>query len=132
VIVTANYRFADAVQREAGGADVVVDGLGDAARDENFAALARRGHWISLGQASGALQPISPDWLVQKSATFSRPVVFDYVSTPAQLAERAKRVLDALARGPLPPVERYALDAAAQAHARLESRGSVGALVLIA
>ncbi len=132
VIVTANYRFADAVQREAGGADVIVDGLGDAARDENFAALARRGHWISLGQASGALQPISPDWLVQKSATFSRPVVFDYVSTPAQLAERAKRVLDALARGPLPPVERYALDAAAQAHARLESRGSVGALVLIA
>ena len=133
VIVTSNYRFADAVQREAGGADVIVDGLGDAARDENFAALARRGHWISLGQASGMLQPISPDWLVQKSATFSRPVVFDYVSTPARLAERAQRLWDAIAAGSSAlPVERYSLDAAAQAHARLESRGSIGALVLVA
>jgi NADPH:quinone reductase-like Zn-dependent oxidoreductase len=134
VIVTREYRFAEAVQRQVGGADVIVDGLGDAARDENFAALARCGHWISLGQASGPLQPISPDWLVQKSATFSRPVVFDHVSTPALLAERAQRVWDALADGTLkmPPIERYALDAAAQAHARLESRGTIGALVLIA
>jgi NADPH2:quinone reductase len=31
-----------------------------------------------------------------------------------------------------PPVERFALDAAADAHARLESRRSVGALVLMA
>jgi hypothetical protein len=67
------------------------------ARDENFAALARCGHWISLGQASGGLQPISPDWLVQKSATFSRPVVFDCVATPAALAERAQRLWAALA-----------------------------------
>jgi NADPH:quinone reductase len=31
----------------------------------------------------------------------------------------------------LPPIDRYTLDAAAQAHQRLESRGSVGALVLV-
>jgi len=134
VIVTRDYRFADAVQRHAGGADVVIDGLGDAARDENFAALARCGHWISLGQASGALQPISPDWLVQKSLSFSRPVVFDYLATPARLAERAQRLWDALADGSIkpPPIERWALDAAAQAHARLESRATSGALILVA
>ncbi|MDP3085075.1 MAG: SRPBCC family protein [Rubrivivax sp.] len=133
VIVTRDYRFADAVQAECGGADVVVDGLGDAAREQNFAALARCGHWISLGQASGSLQPISPDWLVQKSITFSRPVVFDFVATQRQLAERAQRVWDALAAGSiqLPPIERYALGAAGQAHAQLESRRSIGALVLI-
>ena len=93
----------------------MIDGLGDAARDENFAALARRGHWISLGQASGPLQPISPDCAGAKSVTFSRPVVFDYVATPRQLAERAQRVWEALADGTLkvPPIERYALDAAA-------------------
>jgi NADPH:quinone reductase-like Zn-dependent oxidoreductase len=61
VIVTRDYRFADAVQRACGGADVVIDGLGDAARDENLAALARRGHWISLGQASGPLSPLAAD-----------------------------------------------------------------------
>ena len=132
-IVTRDYRFADAVQRACGGADVVIDGLGDAARDENLAALARRGHWISLGQASGPLAPLAADALVAKSLSFSRPVVFDYVATNAQLAERAQRVWGALADGTIkaPPIERYSLDAAAQAHARLESRATIGALVLI-
>ncbi|OUL98243.1 hypothetical protein A8M77_32600 [Variovorax sp. JS1663] len=133
VIVTRDYRFADAVQRLCGGVDVLVDGLGDAARDENLAALARRGHWISLGQASGPLAALAPDALVAKSLSFSRPVVFDYVATPAQLAERAQRVWDALAEGSirLPPIERHSLESAAQAHARLESRATLGALVLL-
>ena len=133
-IVTSDHRFADAVQAQFGGADVIVDGIGDAARDENFAALARRGHWISLGQASGALQPIAADQLVQKSITFSRPAVFDYVATNAHLAERAQRVWAALADGTLkaPPIERHSLGAADAAHARLESRRTIGALVLIA
>jgi NADPH2:quinone reductase len=133
-IVTREHRFADAVQRQFDGADVVVDGIGDAARAENLAALARRGHWISLGQASGALQPISSDELVRKSITFSRPAVFDYVATNASLVERARRVWAALADGSLraPPIERHALSAAADAHARLESRRTMGALVLVA
>ena len=134
VIVTRDYRFADAVQRACGGADVVIDGLGDAAREENLQALARRGHWISLGQASGPLAPLPPDALVAKSLSFSRPVVFDYVAERGQLAERAQRVWNALADGTIkaPPIERFALEAAAQAHARLESRASIGALILTA
>jgi NADPH:quinone reductase-like Zn-dependent oxidoreductase len=108
VIVTRDYRFAEAVLRQSGGADLVVDGLGDSAREQNMAALARCGHWISLGQASGPLQPLDPEGLVSKSITFSRPVVFDYVATPQVLAERAGRVWAALADGTLraPVVER--------------------------
>ena len=134
VIVTREHRFADDVQRHCGGADVIVDGLGEAAREENFNALAPCGHWISLGNATGALQPISPGWLLQKSATFSSPVVFAYTATHGALAERAQRVWDALADGTLkrPMLERYSLDAASQAHARLESRGTVGSVVLVA
>jgi len=133
-IVAPDHRFAETVQSRFGGADVVIDGIGDAARDENFAALARRGHWISLGQASGALQPLSADRLVEKSITFSRPVVFDYTASPADLAARAGRVWQALADGTLqaPPIERHALGAADEAHRRLESRRTIGALVLIA
>jgi NADPH:quinone reductase-like Zn-dependent oxidoreductase len=116
----------------AGGAEIVVDGLGEAAADENFAVLARCGHWISLGQASGALQPVSPGRLVQKSATLSCPVVFDYVATPTALTGRAQRLWEALADGsiPVPPIERWSLDSAARAHERLESRATVGAMVL--
>ena len=135
VIVTPDYRFASTVRRHFGdGADVIVDGLGDAASAENFEALAPCGHWISLGQASGPLQPLDPNLLVSKSATFSRPVAFAYVATQDRLAERARRVWEALADGTLkaPPIERHALDAAALAHERLESRRTAGALVLVA
>ncbi|MGL6108583.1 MAG: SRPBCC family protein [Rubrivivax sp.] len=134
VIVTRDYRFADAVQQACGGVDVLIDGLGDAAREQNLAALARRGHWISLGQASGPLAPIDPDALVAKSLSFSRPVVFDFVDTRGTLAERAQRLWDALADGTLsaPAIERHSLDAAAAAHQRLESRRSTGSLILVA
>jgi NADPH:quinone reductase-like Zn-dependent oxidoreductase len=134
VVVAREPRFADAVQHAFGGADVIVDGLGEPAREENFAALAPCGHWISVGQAGGTLKPMDPDWLVEKSATFSRPVVFHYVATPAALRERAQRLWQALSDGTLPrlPVERHALDAAGRAHARLESRERIGPIVLVA
>jgi NADPH:quinone reductase-like Zn-dependent oxidoreductase len=72
--------------------------------------------------------------LLHKSLTFSRPVVFAYIATRAALATRADALWRALADGTikLPPIERHALDAAGQAHARLESRATTGALVLIA
>jgi NADPH:quinone reductase-like Zn-dependent oxidoreductase len=133
VIVTRDYRFADAVQQACGGVDVLIDGLGDAAQEQNLAALARCGHWISLGQASGPLAPIDADALVAKSLSFSRPVIFDFVDTHSALTERAQRLWDALADGTLAPptIERHALDAAAEAHTRLESRRSTGSLILV-
>jgi NADPH:quinone reductase-like Zn-dependent oxidoreductase len=134
VIVTPDYRFAEAVQDLCGGADVVIDGLGDAAAAENLAALATRGHWISLGQASGPLKPVDAHALQARSLSFSSPVVFDFMATPAERRERCERLWAALADGTLrtPQIERHALDAAADAHERLESRRSTGALVLIA
>ncbi|GHD00042.1 hypothetical protein GCM10007320_57160 [Pseudorhodoferax aquiterrae] len=132
VIVTPDYRFADAVQA-LGGADVIVDGLGRQAQAENLAALAPCGHWISLGQASGPVAPPDPDALLAKSATFSRPLVFAYVAQPQALARRASRLWAALADGSIAPpaIERFTLESAAQAHTRLESRERSGALVLI-
>ncbi|HEX2544922.1 MAG TPA: SRPBCC family protein [Ramlibacter sp.] len=133
VIVAPDYRFADAVQAHCGGADVIIDGLGAQAVEENIAAADRRCHWISLGQASGPLPPLDVDRLLAKSLTFSRPVVFDFVATPRELQERAERVWKALAAGVLPPpaIERFTLAAAGQAQQRLESRASTGSLVLI-
>jgi len=61
-------------------------------------------------------------------------VAFDYVATPALMAERAQRLWAVLADGSVkaPPIERWSLDAAARAHERLESRATIGALVLVA
>jgi NADPH:quinone reductase len=134
VIVTTDYRFADVVQQQFGGADVIVDGLGDAAFDENLAALARRGHWISLGQASGPLRAFDANVLTHQSNSFSRPVVFDYIHTRSELEARARRLWQQLEERSItaPPIERHALASAAAAHQRLESRRTVGALVLMA
>ena len=131
-IVTQDYRFAEQVQR-LGGAQLLIDGLGAAAARENLAALARRGHWVNIGQATGALPDLASDQLSERSITLSRPVVFDFVDSRAALSERAQRVWAALDDGSLrkPTIESHSLESAPAAHRRLESRASVGSLVLV-
>lgn len=134
VIVTREYHFAEAVKRASGGhgADLIIDGLGGEAVRENLDALALFGHWVSLGHASGPLPPLAADALIHKSATFSQPVVFHYTADPARLQQMAERLWEALAAGWIRPQvgETFALAAAAEAHRRLESRGTTGAVVL--
>jgi hypothetical protein len=81
-IVAPDHRFAETVQSRFGGADVVIDGIGDAAREENFAALARRGPLDQPRPGQRRAAAASADRLVEKSITFSRPVVFDYTASP--------------------------------------------------
>jgi len=134
-IVASTYRFAEGVrQATAGhGADVIFDGLGVAAAEENLEALALCGHWVSYGQATGPLAAIAADRLTAKSATLSRPVLFHYTERPAALAEMAGRVFAALRDGVLrvDVRHRYPLAAAAEAHRELEARRTTGPLLLL-
>lgn len=135
VVVTSDYNFSSGVLSATGGrgVDLIVDGLGAQGVQGNLASLALFGHWVSVGQASGPLPPISADALLEKSATFSRPVVFHYTADPTRLAEMAGRLWAMLASGKVRPVigGRYPLSAAAQAHRALESRATRGSLILI-
>jgi NADPH:quinone reductase-like Zn-dependent oxidoreductase len=134
-IVGRDYRFARAVLDATGGrgADVIYDGLGTAAAGENLEALAMCGHWVSYGQATGALDPIAAERLTAKSATLSRPVLFHYTATRAALTDMAGRVFVALREGVLTVDvrHRYPLAGAADAHRDLESRRTTGPLVLL-
>jgi NADPH:quinone reductase-like Zn-dependent oxidoreductase len=129
-IVTRSYAFAEKVRQVTAGrgADVIYDGLGRDAAQENLAALARRGHWVSYGQATGALEPLS---LAEKSGTFSQPVLFDY--TEDLLHQMAGHVFAALRDGILRADirHRYPLGAAADAHRDLEARRTSGQIVLL-
>ncbi|HJV11417.1 MAG TPA: quinone oxidoreductase [Burkholderiales bacterium] len=127
VIVTRDYRFAAQMKRKA---DVIYDGLGQAAARENFEALALRGHWVSYGQASGPHDSF-PD-LTSKSGTLSRPVLFHY--TADHLQEMAGNVFRAFKEGVIRVAarHRYPLGAAADAHRDLEARRTTGQLLLLA
>jgi NADPH:quinone reductase-like Zn-dependent oxidoreductase len=130
LVVSKNYAFAEEVKRATAGkgADVIYDGLGQAAAKENFAALAMRGHWVSYGQASGPLQPMS---LGEKSGTFSQPVLFHFAAT--HLQEMAGNVFRALREGTIRVEvrQRYPLAAASDAHRDLEARRTSGQVVLL-
>jgi NADPH:quinone reductase len=129
-IVTRNYSFADRTKQLSGGrgADVIYDGLGHDAAQENLAALAMRGHWVSYGHATGALEPLN---LGAKSGTLSHPVLFHY--TEDSLQQMAGRTFAALRDGILRPDvrHRYPLAAAADAHRDLEARRTSGQIVLL-
>ena len=129
-IVTRSYAFAEKTKQLTGGrgADVIYDGLGRDAAAGNLVALARRGHWMSYGHATGPLPPMN---LTEKSGTFSQPLLFHY--TDDLLHEMAGRVFAALRDGILTPDvrHRYPLGAAADAHRDLEARRTTGQLLLL-
>ena len=135
VLVARDARFASGVlaNTDGRGADLIVDGLGEPAREENLRSIAMTGHWISVGQAGGSWRAVEADWLSSRSVTLSRPVIFHYIAEAGRRRIMAERVFDALRHGHLrPAIRRYALASAADAHRDLEARRTTGQLVLIA
>ena len=134
-IVTSDYRFAEQVLHatRGRGVDVIYDGLGRDAFQENLEAIAPCGRWVSYGQASGPMATVSLQVLSSKSITLSRPVLFHYTAARPALQAIAGNVFKALRTGAIQADirHRYPLAAAAQAHADLESRRTSGQLVLI-
>ena len=135
-LVTVDYRFADEVKALTGGrgVDVVFDGIGRAAAAETYEAIALTGHWVSYGQATGAVPAFDPVRQAAKSVRMSRPVLFHYTGDARRLDEMAKRVFEMVERGILRAAARHRmpLAAAAAAHRAIEARQTIGAVVLLA
>ena len=116
------------------GADVVYDAVGRDAWDASVASLARRGHLVSYGQASGDLGARDVAALSSTSSTLSRPNYGHFVDSRERLERATGRLFDALADGTLevPAFTRVRLERAADAHRALESGATIGPLVLTA
>ncbi len=134
LVVGAN-RFADDLLSMTGGdgMHIVFDGIGRAAQDENLRVLAPCGHWVSFGQASGALDAVPLEGLSAKSLTLSRPVLFDYLRRRHDLEALAAQVFEAWRTGVLKVQlrHRYPLAEAALAHRELQARRTIGPLILL-
>ncbi len=114
------------------GVNVVYDGVGEATFEASLDSLAARGHMVTYGNASGPVPPVSPLALSTRgSLTLTRPMLFHY-ATPDRLGPMAAAVFDLLAKGVLKPQisETFQLDKIANAHRRLESGDTTGAIIL--
>lgn len=135
VIVRDQDDVADVVSRmtQGKGLDVVYDSVGKATLRESLRCLRKRGLLVAFGNASGRPEPVALAELQAGSFFLTRPTLQDYTATRDELLRAAEvlfklvlgGVLRARVDGTLP------LAAAADAHRRLESRQSVGAIVLL-
>mmetsp|Transcript_13278 Transcript_13278/g.32415 ORF Transcript_13278/g.32415 Transcript_13278/m.32415 type:complete len:478 (+) Transcript_13278:90-1523(+) len=101
----ADYTSVDIVQKvmeitNGQGANVIVDGVGKSTAQISVKCLARRGLWISFGNASGAVEDFSPRQLTPTSGYLTRPKLGDYV-VGDELHRRAEEVFGYVTGGQL-------------------------------
>ncbi|MFC0507161.1 zinc-binding dehydrogenase [Micromonospora costi] len=128
--VAVDYRrpgWADRVRDATGGVDVVFDGVGGEIGRTAFTLLDRGGRMVSFGLASGEWAAIPAEDAAARGVTLVRPDV-----PPARLRAYAERALAEAAAGRLRPLigQRFPLERAADAHAAIESRATVGKTLL--
>jgi len=135
-ILYTEQDFEAEVRRLTGGTGVrvVYDSVGRATFEKSLRCLAPRGMMVLFGQSSGPVEPVDPQLLNRHGSLFlTRPNLAHYVATPAELAERAQAILGWVREGALRLRiwREFPLAEAAEAHRALESRATVGKLLLI-
>jgi len=136
VIVYSRENFAERVKEFTKGelCDVVYDGVGKTAAMGSLDCLKPRGMFVSYGNASGPVENFSMLELAKRGSLYAtRPMMPHYASTPAKRNAMAEEFFAALKSGALqsPPIHRFAMRDAADAHRALESRQTAGCLVLV-
>ncbi len=135
VVVSAEEDFVAATMdlTSGRGADVVYDSVGKDTFLRSLEAIRVRGMLVSFGQASGAVPPFDLRELSKKCAYLTRPSLFAYVATRAELEETANDLFHVLAKGIVKvDVGRVVpLDQAELAHRALESRETTGSTLLV-
>jgi NADPH2:quinone reductase len=136
VILYNEEDVAKAVRAATGGAGVkvVYDSVGAATFKASLASVAKRGLFVSFGNASGPAPAFAPLRLAQAGSVFmTRPTLFDYVDTAEALDGAAERLFAVIRSGAvkIDIAQDWPLSQVADAHRALEGRKTTGASVLI-
>lgn len=117
---------------EGRGAELIIDGVGKTTFPGNLEAAALRGTIVIYGAASGPADPIAPNLLQRKSLTVAGGSLFNYLLNRDELEMRSRDVLEGLREGwlKLNISQVIPLEDAGMAHEALESRKSIGKIVL--
>ncbi|MBY8873631.1 zinc-binding dehydrogenase [Micromonospora sp. PLK6-60] len=119
--------WTDRVRDAVGAVDVVFDGVGGGPARSAYELLDAGGRMISYGLASGAWAAIDAADAQRRGVTLVRPA-----PTPEQLRAYTRQALADGAAGRLRPLigQRFPLERAADAHAAMEARATVGKTLL--
>ncbi|MDX5361308.1 MAG: quinone oxidoreductase [Alphaproteobacteria bacterium] len=112
---------------------VVYDAIGRDTFAHSLDCLARRGHLVCYGQASGPIAPFAvQDLGTRGSLTLTRPMLGDYIADPAERQRMATGLFARIAGGDIrvKADHVFALDEVARAHAELEAGRTTGSVVL--
>jgi NADPH2:quinone reductase len=115
------------------GVDVVYDSVGKTTFDGSLNCLRPRGLLALFGASSGPVPPFDLIQLSGKGSLFvTRPTLWHYIATRAELEWRSGEVLGWVAKGELKlrTEHRYQLAEAAQAQIDLEGRKTTGKILL--
>jgi len=116
------------------GVPVAYDSVGKDTFEGTLGSLARRGLFISFGNASGPVPAFEPLRLSRAGSLYlTRPTMGDYTATPAELEESSGALFDMIASGKLRIEigQRFKLADARKAHEALQGRETIGATVLL-
>lgn len=115
------------------GVDVVYDAVGLETYEKSMEALRPRGMLVFYGEASGVVPPFDVRRLLAAGSIYvTRTGLDSYITNHAELLERAEQIFEWMKGGVLRQTigARYSLEDTANAHAALESRASVGKIIL--
>lgn len=115
------------------GVAVAYDGIGAPTISTSLDCLRPRGTLVVYGAAGGLPTPFDLQRLnAQGSLYVTRPTVFEYTSRPGERDARVRDLFDWLSNGSLAVTisNTYRLEDVAQAHRDLQSRATIGKLVL--
>ena len=135
VIDYTSEDFHEVVMRETNGAGVrvVYDSVGKTTFDKSLDSVGLRGTLALFGQSSGPVPPVDPSRLAKRGIYLTRPSLGHYTSTREELLGRARELFSAIESGQLRIriAKELPLRDAAEAHRLLESRATIGKLLLI-
>lgn len=116
------------------GVDVVYDAVGKETFEQSLKSLRPRGLLVLYGEASGLVPPFDPRELLFKGSLYlTRTGLNHYMANRVEFRRRTSEVLRWVADGKLTQRigGRFPLAEAARAHATIESRGTVGKILLL-
>jgi len=116
------------------GVPVVYDSVGKSTWEGSLDCLQPRGMMVSFGNASGAVPPVNIGILGQKGSLFlTRPTLFSYIASRAELEETANSLFDVVTSGKvkIEVTGTYKLAEAEKAHRDLEGRKTTGSVILV-